>query len=870
MERISSAAQIPLDYYVERAADTQLRNIITDMARPGYVLVARQMGKTNLLLHTKEICQSDKELYVYLDFSTMAEYTEEECLNAFIDTAIEVNWEIFEQAEVQIEELRSKSNYKASKMFSRELRILLKYVEKIVFILDEIDALTRRDYSDRIFSLIRAHYFASTNFPELKKATFILSGVIEPKDIIKDHNISPFNIGEKIYLLDFSYSEFKRLTQNFNCLKSLPETCIERLFYWTKGQPRISWDLCDAANRQSITSEEEIDELVNKLYLKSFDMAPIDSIRQMAANDSSLRDAIIQLAINKGGTLSPQIKSRLYLAGIINWEEGANSFKNPIMAKSLSYEWLMQLQSKEMNFLAEGEKSIELEKDYNKGISWLKKFIESSPDQKNKDKATYLIAQAYYRLEIYDDSIIWQGKIREESEYYNSGLLLKAYTLLAQGKIDVSNDVLRNLLKKEKSLDSLTYLRSAFAKIYNNLYRLNNCEKNKDESTYNELLDDTDQLLQSIIYNYTKDLIDNEMFAFSQYYHSLIYEFKGETNLCINKIDVALLGAKDIEKPWLYYKKLILIDDAKKAQVAKLLYESLEKLSSKKSNLDGDVNYENILILNTLYLSEMMATLMLDFPDFDVPKLLRAFWIESKEYSVIIIYNILEERNFERIKDFLNLLLSFTSNENWLFSADQLTHLYFKALQVLDDDSYVSKLLNDITESNTDASVINLLAQMTEIYIKQEKPIKVLELSKLYSPKAVKANSFINDLIIRYNECIALLKIEYKVDFLERSFQLINTIEERIRSNGESFMIGQIKDKINSIKNDLYYKRAIVHEEIQQAKILNKWLLKNIERNQRICVYSLKTGQKEIGKLKNLKNDLNNGVCKFINLVQKR
>ncbi len=85
----------------------------------------------------------------------------------------------------------------------------MKYVDKIVVILDEIYALTRREYSDHIFSLIRGHYFASTNFPELKKATFILSGVIEPKDIIKDNNISPFNIGEKIYLLDFSYDEFK-------------------------------------------------------------------------------------------------------------------------------------------------------------------------------------------------------------------------------------------------------------------------------------------------------------------------------------------------------------------------------------------------------------------------------------------------------------------------------------------------------------------------------------------------------------------------------------------------------------------------------------------------------------------------------------
>jgi len=44
---------IPEHLYVKRAADKQLEEIINDMQRPGYVLVARQMGKTNLLFHAK-------------------------------------------------------------------------------------------------------------------------------------------------------------------------------------------------------------------------------------------------------------------------------------------------------------------------------------------------------------------------------------------------------------------------------------------------------------------------------------------------------------------------------------------------------------------------------------------------------------------------------------------------------------------------------------------------------------------------------------------------------------------------------------------------------------------------------------------------
>ena len=42
---------IPPELYVERAADRHLKTTIAAMGRPGYVLVARQMGKTNLLIN---------------------------------------------------------------------------------------------------------------------------------------------------------------------------------------------------------------------------------------------------------------------------------------------------------------------------------------------------------------------------------------------------------------------------------------------------------------------------------------------------------------------------------------------------------------------------------------------------------------------------------------------------------------------------------------------------------------------------------------------------------------------------------------------------------------------------------------------------
>lgn len=866
-ERIVSSAKIPSQFYVERAADFQLRSIINDMARPGYVLVARQMGKTNLLLHTKEKYQSDSELYVYIDFSTMVGFTEDDCLNYFIDTAIELNWEKFEKAESQIQELRDKSNYKASKMFTRELRILLKYVDKIVFILDEIDALTRREYSDHIFSLIRGHYFASTNFPELKKATFILSGVIEPKDIIKDNNISPFNIGEKIYLLDFSYDEFKRLTQNFRCLKFLAEPLIERLFYWTKGQPRISWDLCEAANNKAINTIEGIDNLVYNLYLKFFDRAPIDSIREMATNDSALRDAIIQLAINKGDTLAPQVKSRLYLAGIINWEEGANNFKNPIMAKSLSYEWLMQLQKKEMNFLAEAEKSIELDKEYRKGISMLKRFIDSKPSGEDKDRAYYYLALAYYRVENYDESIKWQELMEEDSVFFYQGLLLKAINLSAQGKFDLSNNILNQILKKENYIEKETYLRCATTIISNDLFRLETFNTKWDDmSEYETILDRVERLLNSVLSKYVRDITQLQMYALFKYYNAIIYSFKGEVDNCLTELDVALMFATSNEKPWLLYKKLCAVSEFNKGDIAKVLYDSLVKISSKSIKLEND----SIIELNIIYVSEILAVLMLDYPDLDVSPLLRAFWFESKENAIIIVYKILQKRNFSRTNEFLSLILHLTEEDQWLFSLENEVVLATNALQLLNDSSYANKLIFDSIEKELPLNevLVNLIENMTEIYKEKSKPHKIIELTNLYYLHNNKKNDVnsIRDINIRYNECRAYLSLEREIDYLDKAEFLLKLIKEVKETADDSFFTGYTKEKIVTISIDLESKIKLIKRRIKGVKSLNNMLCQGLKRNQRMAVFSYKTGEFEEGKFKNFEKNLKLGYCKIIRI----
>ena len=166
-KHLRSCTIVPPEYYVERSADKQIQSIIYDMERPGYVLVARQMGKTNLLLHTKTVLQDSDNVYVYIDFTSFDFTTERDCFEEIINIALDTNEQLFSEERRIIDERRSINSITSpTKQFTSEVRLLLKKVNKLVFILDEIDALVRCDFSDHIFSQIRSHYFQRLNFPD--------------------------------------------------------------------------------------------------------------------------------------------------------------------------------------------------------------------------------------------------------------------------------------------------------------------------------------------------------------------------------------------------------------------------------------------------------------------------------------------------------------------------------------------------------------------------------------------------------------------------------------------------------------------------------------------------------------------------------
>lgn len=408
MEKIlKKYTTIPVHLYVERNADIQLRNIIKEMQRPGYVLVARQMGKTNLLFNAKRTLENEARLFVYVDLSNSYE-NERECYRNIINNIIEPNLDLFEHIENEIEILREKE-LPAHNEYSRSLRLVLNYFNgDLVIILDEIDALKSVDYSDNIFAQIRSNYFSRTNFPVFERLTYVLSGVIEPTELIKDRNKSPFNIGDKIYLDDFTKDE-----HDIFIIKSklnITSEISSEIFNWTNGNPRLTFDICSEIEEQisekKIFDIEKLNSIIKKKYLTHFDIAPIDHIRELVKTNKLIRKSITQIHTKKSSEISDEIKKRLYLYGIINSKfDEETEIKNKIIEQSLSEEWIKSIdKEKEISLVYALAKYHD--EEYADAIEIFENVLtDSNPSKSDIEACFYFTGISYFKLDNYKKAI---------------------------------------------------------------------------------------------------------------------------------------------------------------------------------------------------------------------------------------------------------------------------------------------------------------------------------------------------------------------------------------------------------------------------------------------------------------------------------
>jgi WD40 repeat protein len=251
--RVGGAVGLTAPSYIPRRADTQILEALQS-GEYCYVFSSRQVGKTTLVLSVAARLRELGVPVLYLDLEAMPKsVTEEQFYERLFKALSFLIVEHDPLLEEKLEEYWHK--HEESIPLFRWLEaircvVLPNLTGRLIILIDEVDK-TRtlsfskdNSYSDDFFAGIRSFYNARAEDPILARISFCLVGMISAGDLIQDVRNTPFNIGRRIELTDFTEKESAVLSEGLGAGER-GKAIIKRVLHWTDGHPYLTQRLCE-------------------------------------------------------------------------------------------------------------------------------------------------------------------------------------------------------------------------------------------------------------------------------------------------------------------------------------------------------------------------------------------------------------------------------------------------------------------------------------------------------------------------------------------------------------------------------------------------------------------------------------------------
>ncbi|MEM9004750.1 MAG: AAA-like domain-containing protein [Cyanobacteria bacterium P01_F01_bin.86] len=335
--------------YLQRPADTELLQLC-QASQFAYILTARQMGKSSLMGATAESLQQQNILSLVIDLQSIgiAATVEQWYLGLLIELEKDLEENHGRSLSVDLWDWWQQNNAlgmtQRFTMFFREV-LLKDFAEPIVVFVDEIDTTLGLNFTDDFFIAIRYFYTARSQNPEFQRLSFVLLGAAMPGDLIKDSDRTPFNIGQRLDLEDFSLTDAYPLAKGLPLPDSEAKQVLSWVLAWTGGHPYLTQRLCQllveeaetlgkgnaaetgGSQRVEVWTKAGVERVVQNTFLKGGDHSDrnLQFVRNLLTQPTAQidREDLLRVyrEIWKGKVVEDDerslIKSHLKLSGVV-------------------------------------------------------------------------------------------------------------------------------------------------------------------------------------------------------------------------------------------------------------------------------------------------------------------------------------------------------------------------------------------------------------------------------------------------------------------------------------------------------------------------------------------------------------------------
>jgi AAA domain-containing protein len=335
-------------FYLSRKADDELFNLCRQAAF-AYVLTARQMGKSSLMVRTAGRLAKEDIRPVMIDLTQIGARATPEQWYLGLLTIIEDQLALGSDA---VAWWGANSHMglaqRVTKFFEEVL--LRKVAEPVVVFVDEIDATFGLDFTDDFYAAIRHLYNARATRPEFTRLSFTLLGVATPGDLTRDPHRMPFNVRHCVDLGDFTYEEAAPLAEGLNLAPGEAKQALRWAMKWTNGHPYLTQRLCMAMveARHLRWTEADVDRVVADTFFSA--MSEQDSNLQFVRDMLTKHAPDVEGALTTYGEILAEkqardeerspVKSHLKLSGVVRREGAELRTRNRIYETVFDEQWV--------------------------------------------------------------------------------------------------------------------------------------------------------------------------------------------------------------------------------------------------------------------------------------------------------------------------------------------------------------------------------------------------------------------------------------------------------------------------------------------------------------------------------------------------